>query len=56
MRSEDEIRKELKENLVLYEQEFSGITIPIEKYPQACGLKGFIDGLKYVLQEQTDDK
>lgn len=50
MKSEEEIRKELKENLDLYEQEFSEITIPIEKYPQACGLKGFIDGLKYVLE------
>lgn len=53
MRSEDEIRKELKENLDLYEQEFSETTIPIEKYPQACGLKGFIDGLKYVLHEDN---
>ena len=53
MRSEDEIRKELKENLDLYEQEFPETTIPIEKYPQACGLKGFIDGLKYVLQEDN---
>jgi uncharacterized protein with von Willebrand factor type A (vWA) domain len=53
MRSEDEIRKYLKENKDFYNKAFSDSTIPIEKYGQACGMEGFIDGLEWVLQEDN---
>lgn len=55
MRSEDEIREYLKENVDFYNKNFSDTAIPIEKYGMACGLKGFIDGLKYVLQEDNNE-
>lgn len=50
MKTKEEIIKELKENIEDYSKEFSELLIPREKFGIACALKGYIDGLKWVLE------
>ena len=51
MKNKEEIIKELKENIEDYNKEFSDILIPEEKFGMACALKGYIDALKWVLED-----
>ena len=50
MKSKEEIKKALKENIEVYKREFSALLIPNEKFGMACALKGYIDGLRWVLE------
>lgn len=50
MRSEEEIKWQLKDIIDICMREFPEVEVPVEKFPRICYLKGFIDGLKYVLQ------
>lgn len=58
MRTKEEITKALKENIEDYKKEFNTTLIPSEKFGMACALKGYIDGLKWVLEidEVNNDK
>lgn len=50
MKTKQEITKELEQATEDYNKEFPDVLIPKEKFGMTCALKGYIDGLKWVLE------
>lgn len=56
IKTKEEITKELEQAIEDYNKEFSDVLIPKEKFGMACALKGYIDGLKWVLEDSEVQK